>query len=113
MSRSPDFLRGLEAFDAGRFHEAHEHWEQVWKAAPPEERPLYRALIQLAAACWKIERDQYAPARRLLQRSLEVLEAQSGAPLAQAARDAARDLLERLAHDRDPGDFPRLGQRDS
>ncbi|HEY9857598.1 MAG TPA: DUF309 domain-containing protein [Stenomitos sp.] len=61
--------RGLEAFNQGRFYVAHEAWEDVWKAAPPSERPYYRALIQLAAACLKIEQGHFGPARRLLERA--------------------------------------------
>lgn len=112
------FRRGREAFDAGRFFEAHEHWEEVWKAAPAETRPLFQALIQLAAACLKIARREYAPARRLLTRAVQDMQAAGAtAPFEVAAvRVQAQDALERLEAlgperlaEFEPGWFPRLG----
>lgn len=67
------YRRGIEAFNHGRFFEAHEHWEEVWRAAAPTERAHYRALIQLAAACVKLEHGDLAPAHRLLVSALEGL----------------------------------------
>ncbi|MDQ6636974.1 MAG: DUF309 domain-containing protein [Candidatus Dormibacteraeota bacterium] len=44
--------RGVELFNAGRFWEAHEAWEEGWlpdRHGP--ERGFYKGLIQIAAGC--------------------------------------------------------------
>lgn len=53
---------------AGYFWEAHEVWEAVWLACPPNarERRLLRALIQLANAGLKLKMGRVQAARRLL-----------------------------------------------
>lgn len=118
MPWPPAYWRGIEAFDYGRFFEAHEHWELLWKVAPPEERALLRALIQLAAACLKIERDAYPAARRLLRRSLEGLNEgplASRRPRAEVRLEVVELLrrLEELGEDEpfDGRGFPRLGPK--
>lgn len=120
--REPEaFRRGCEAFDAGRFFEAHEHWEAVWKASPSEARPYYRAMIQLAASCLKIARQEYAPARQLLLRAVKGLAEAPSVPPGGVAdlRSQALETLERLEAlgaerlaEFDPRWFPRLA-RDS
>ena len=44
------FERGLELFEAGRFFEAHEAWEEEWVRAPGRERFFLQALIHFAVA---------------------------------------------------------------
>ena len=60
MSRSDDlagFVReGLRLYNAGRFWEAHEALEVVWRAAPEAERSHWQGLIQAAAALLHRER---------------------------------------------------------
>lgn len=44
--------RGIELFNAGRFWEAHEAWEEAWtpdRRGP--DRGFYKGLIQVAAGC--------------------------------------------------------------
>jgi FMN phosphatase YigB (HAD superfamily) len=63
---SPHFVSGLAEFRAGRFFEAHEEWELLWKESNGEDKVFLQALIQLAAACVHIGRGNAAPGRRLL-----------------------------------------------
>lgn len=42
--------RGIELFNAGRWWEAHEALEAVWRRAPEAERGHWQGLIQAAAA---------------------------------------------------------------
>jgi uncharacterized protein len=45
-------LRGIELFNAGRYWDAHEVWEEEWK--PDRDGPdagFYKGLIQVAAGC--------------------------------------------------------------
>jgi hypothetical protein len=47
---------GAEHFNAGRWWEAHEAWEAVWRGATGSERELWRGLILAAAALLHRER---------------------------------------------------------
>jgi len=47
--------RGIDELRAGDYWEAHEAWETVWHELPESEaREATQALIQFAAACYKI-----------------------------------------------------------
>jgi hypothetical protein len=49
------FARGTRLFDAGKFFEAHEVWEERWRVATDQvERDLLQGLIQVAAAFHKL-----------------------------------------------------------
>jgi predicted metal-dependent hydrolase len=51
------FVRdGLSLYNAGRYWEAHEAWERVWRAVPEDEREPWQGLIQAAAAMLHRER---------------------------------------------------------
>jgi len=60
VTDAPDlaaFVReGVRLYNAGRFWEAHEAWETVWRAAPAAERAAWQGLIQAAAAMLHRER---------------------------------------------------------
>jgi len=62
------FRAGLELYAGGCFWEAHEVWEPVWLATPPNsrERQLLAGLIQLANAGLKLRMRQSVAARRLV-----------------------------------------------
>lgn len=44
------FLKGVELFNARKFWEAHEVWEEVWKQRGEESRIFFQGIIQAAAA---------------------------------------------------------------
>ena len=62
----PLFTKGLAEFRSGRFFEAHEEWEALWRHSAGEGKLLLQALIQLAAACVHLKRGNAAPGARLL-----------------------------------------------
>jgi predicted metal-dependent hydrolase len=66
--------RGLAAFCDGRFFEAHEDWEKVWRRASGNERRWLQGLIQLAAAGVHLRKGRPGPARKLLVSGIEKLE---------------------------------------
>ncbi|HQR46131.1 MAG TPA: DUF309 domain-containing protein [Thermoanaerobaculia bacterium] len=70
----PLWQKGLEEFRAGRFFEAHEEWERLWKGASGPDRRFLQGLIQLAAALVHVERGRTAPAVRLLRLAREKLD---------------------------------------
>lgn len=51
-----EFIEGVALFNAGRFFEAHEVWEIVWKRTTGAEKTLVQGLIQAAAALVHVER---------------------------------------------------------
>lgn len=59
---------GLRLFNAGFWWEAHEVWEPVWMAAPPNgaERAMVQAAIQLANAALKRAMGRSRAAARLV-----------------------------------------------
>lgn len=64
----PDFQKGALLFNEGRFFEAHEAWELLWRWTPAgPEREVYHGLIQLAAACHHLARGEVKGARGCLE----------------------------------------------
>lgn len=80
---------GRARFNAGRFFDAHESWEEIWRSRPAPEttkaqgsagalpdKDLWRGLIQVAVGLHHhLVRGKPAPARRVLARGLRRLEA--------------------------------------
>lgn len=50
MNDEEKFQRGVADFNARRFFEAHEVWEELWLAAAEPEKTFLQGLIQMAAA---------------------------------------------------------------
>jgi uncharacterized protein len=50
------FEKGIQLFNAGRFFECHEAWEEVWKRADGDARRFYQGLIQFAVAILHAQR---------------------------------------------------------
>ncbi len=49
--QDPRFAEGAAHYDAGRYFEAHEAWEHLWRAQPPgQEKTWLQGLIQLAVS---------------------------------------------------------------
>lgn len=101
----PLYTKGLHEFRAGRYFEAHEEWERLWKTASGDDRLFLQGLIQLAAGLVHLERRRPAPAMRLLRLAREKLarfpDRHGGLPL-----DSLRDVLDaRLTGCREPADI--------
>lgn len=67
LAKTAAFRAGFRYHDAGFYWEAHEAWEPVWQALPPNsaERQFVQALIQLANAELKLRMNRPRAARRL------------------------------------------------
>jgi predicted metal-dependent hydrolase len=63
------FDRGVMLFNSGHYFDAHEVWEDVWRAAPVEEKKFLQGLIQIAVALHHHSRGNLAGARSLLARA--------------------------------------------
>jgi hypothetical protein len=69
MELPPDYLRGIELFNEGRYYECHEAWETVWLEASGTEREFLHAMIQVAAALLHRERGNEKGAASVYQRA--------------------------------------------
>lgn len=65
--------RGVVLWNEGRFFEAHDAWEEAWRAASGEEKTLFQGLIQAAAALVKWQRNEARGAFRLLTAAIDKL----------------------------------------
>ncbi len=59
------FEEGVELFNAGRFFECHEAWEEVWKRQSGEQKLFLQGMIQAAAALLHVARGNRAGAESL------------------------------------------------
>jgi len=92
--------------DEGRPFGAHEVLEAVWKAAPPDEEALWRALAQIAVGVTHLERGNPTGARRLLERGTNGLSGYRGASPHAIAVDRLADEGEALARRLAGGETP-------
>ena len=69
------YKAGLEHIRAGRFFEAHEELEIVWRAAAPEERDFFQGLVHVAVAWYQAGRGRPVATARQLEKALRRLEA--------------------------------------
>jgi uncharacterized protein len=69
-----EVVRGLEAFNAGRYFEQHETLESVWRAEVHPVRELYRGILQIGLACLQIERGNAVGAVKMIDRAARWLQ---------------------------------------
>ncbi len=62
-------IQGLELFNQGSYFEAHEALELAWRAEKEPVRELYRGILQIAVAYYKILQGNYAGAVKIFLRS--------------------------------------------
>jgi predicted metal-dependent hydrolase len=108
------FKRGLDAIRDGRFFEAHEELEIVWRAAAPEERDFFQGLVHVAVAWYQAGRGKTVATGRQLEKAQRRLEpyapAHRGVDVADllAQVERARAVVVGGSLDLDP---PRLRRR--
>ena len=99
------YKRGLENLREGRFFEAHEELEIVWRAAAPGERDFYQGLVHVAVAWYQAGRGKPIATERQLEKALGRLAAfepsHRGVDVA-ALRRQLTDLRERATLDLPP-----------
>ncbi len=111
--------RGRGLFNAGKFFEAHEIWEEAWRSEPEPTRKLLQGLIQITAGFHKgVTLRQPAGCVRLLEAGLLKLDAGRetlpGLSLAAFKDEVSRSLAEARRWlmgergDLDDGCVPRL-----
>lgn len=70
-----EYLAGIELYNAGEFHAAHDAWEERWRDdCGPREKLFLQALIQSAVVFHHIEIGRRGAARRMYGMALEKFE---------------------------------------
>jgi hypothetical protein len=116
MSADPEATRraldeGGRHFDAGRFFEAHEVWEDAWRVERGDMRMLLQGLIQVAAGFHKgLVQGRPAGMVRLLSAGLARIDAAGGLGRADLAPFRAEVVRWRAAAERwaESGERPAL-----
>lgn len=83
--RSPSFFEGVTAFNRGAYFLAHEQWEEWWIASGRPERGISKALIQLAAAMYHLQRGNRRGCAKLLESARLILVQNSPSAIGHAA----------------------------
>ena len=100
------FRRGIEQFNAGRFFDAHETWEEIWLASREPEKTFLQGVIQIAAAFHHYHRGTLRGTGSLLRAALHRLNSyppsHNGIAL-EPLRQAAGQWASCLAAQQDPG----------
>ena len=90
-----EYLAGIDLYNAGEFHAAHDAWEERWRDdCGPREKLFLQALIQSAVVFHHIEIGRRGAARRMYRMALEKFE-RLGAPRYMSLD--VRDYLDGLA----------------
>lgn len=70
-TRPREYLEGIKHFNAGRYYEAHEAWEEVWLRSSCDEKLFYQMLIQAAVSLYHHHRGNARGSSRLYRAALE------------------------------------------
>src|SRR5262245_53474801 len=71
----PDLLQfGINYFNEGRYFEAHEAWEDLWRQTRGPLRLFYQGLVQAAVGCHHHTQGNVTGAQAQLKKSLTKLE---------------------------------------
>lgn len=87
-----EYLAGIDLYNAGEFHAAHDAWEDRWRDdCGPQEKLFLQAMIQSAVVFHHIEIGRRGAARRMYRMALEKFERLG------AVRFMSLDITEYLA----------------
>jgi predicted metal-dependent hydrolase len=70
---APQYLQGIEHFNAGRYFDAHEVWEEIWLHSSGDTKVFYQMLIQAAVGLHHYERGNTRGARGMYANVVEKL----------------------------------------
>ena len=75
---SDQYIRGITLFNSANFFDAHEALEDVWRAAPPENKKFVQGLVQIAVAFHHYSTGNRVGMRSVLERAIRNLGEPSG-----------------------------------
>ena len=67
------FQDGIDLFNAGRFFECHEAWEQAWLRSAGGDKLFYQGMIQAAVAILHAQRGNLPGSRTLWTKAIDKL----------------------------------------
>jgi predicted metal-dependent hydrolase len=70
---SEHLTRGIHLFNSAEFFDAHEVLEDVWRAAPPENKKFLQGLVQVAVAFHHYSTGNRVGMRSVLERAIKNL----------------------------------------
>lgn len=114
--RKKKFEVGLAHFDAEKFFEAHEFWEEIWLVEAEPEKTFLQGLIQITAAFHHHQRGNPDGAQSLLTSGIVKLlrfpEDHNGLPIKEL-REIAKKWVRALGEQSDTRElpFPRLSPK--
>jgi predicted metal-dependent hydrolase len=68
-----ELLRGINLFNDAQFFDAHEVLEDIWRAAPPENKKFLQGLVQVAVAFHHYSTGNRVGMRSVLERAIKNL----------------------------------------
>lgn len=68
-----EYINGIDHFNARRYFEAHEAWEEIWLRSSGEARVFYQMLIQAAVGLHHYEKSNFRGARGMYKNVAEKL----------------------------------------
>ena len=106
-----ELARGIALFNGAHFFEAHEVLEDVWRAAPAEEKRFFQGLVQLAVAFHHHSTGNRIGMRSVMERGMRNLDGYPNdfygiqlPPL----QHSLREWREALDNQRPPPSLPRI-----
>ena len=75
---SDQYLRGISLFNNAKFFDAHEALEDIWRAAPPENKKFLQGMVQVAVAFHHYSTGNRVGMRSVLERAIRNLAEPSG-----------------------------------
>ena len=105
------FQEGIDLFNAGKFFECHEAWEEVWNRSAGEEKLFYQGIIQAAVAILHAQRGNLTGAASLYAKASAKLDhlprEHMGIALGEL-RDELKDFIAVAAKGETPPNPPKL-----
>lgn len=105
------WAEGIELFNAGRFFDCHEVWEEVWKRTSGAEKVFYQGMIQASVAILHAERGNRRGARSTWDKArakLESLQAEHMGIALDELRDAVAAFIAGALAGRPLGPPPKI-----
>jgi uncharacterized protein len=75
---SDQYFRGINLFNNAQFFDAHEALEDIWRAAPTENKKFLQGLVQVAVAFHHYSTGNRVGMRSVLERAIRNLAEPSG-----------------------------------
>jgi predicted metal-dependent hydrolase len=75
---SNQYLHGIALFNQADFFDAHEALEDIWRAAPPENKKFLQGMVQIAVAFHHYSTGNRVGMRSVLERAIRNLSEPSG-----------------------------------